>query len=880
MERVNSITKKIGEIYFSLLSPNELRKMSATKVITADTYDDDGFPIAMGLMDPRMGVIEPGLRCKTCGQRVGKDKCPGHFGHIDLAMPVIHVGHVKIIRDSLRSTCRDCGHLLLTKKEREDFLEEIKNYDREGRQKTYLYKQIVKDARKASKCPHCGREVGKIELDKPTTLRENGKKLTPSEVREWLEKIRDEDLPLLDVNVKAARPEWTVLTVLPVPPVTVRPSVTLQSGERSEDDLTHKLVDVIRINQRLQENRDAGAPQLIVEDLWELLQYHVTTYLDNQTSGIPPARHRSGRPLKTLAQRLKGKEGRFRSNLSGKRVNFSARTVISPDPNLSINEIGIPIKVAEELTIPVRVTTHNIDWCKEMITQKYAPDNIAEYVPGVNYVIKNIGGIKRRIKISDRNAEMVSDKLEVGSVIERQMMDGDLALFNRQPSLHRMSMMAHRVRVVPGKTFRFNLCVCPPYNADFDGDEMNLHVIQGEEAKAEAEILMKVQENILSPRFGGAIIGGIHDIISGVFLLTNKERKVPIEVASYLLGAVQYRGDIDIHKEDGQRYILGRDIFSTILPDDLTIKFKSKTYENLDSEEAFVIIKNGQLLQGTVDENSIGAFKGRILDRVIRDHGMDAGRAFIDNATRLGIAVATMFGFTTSIEDEDIPDEAQHKIAEGLDDAMKQIQKLVKAYEQGELESLPGRSIEETLEMEIMRVTGKARDMAGEIAGEHLGLENSAVIMAKSGARGSMLNLSQMSGLVGQQAVRGERISRGYQYRTLPHFKKGDLGASAKGFVGSSYKKGLTPTEYFFHSMGGREGLVDTAVRTSRSGYMQRRLINALEDVKVEKDGTVRQAGGQIIQFIYGEDGIDPTRSLNGRSVDVDRIIEEVLEEA
>jgi DNA-directed RNA polymerase subunit A' len=204
----------------------------------------------------------------------------------------------------------------------------------------------------------------------------------------------------------------------------------------------------------------------------------------------------------------------------------------------------------------------------------------------------------------------------------------------------------------------------------------------------------------------------------------------------------------------------------------------------------------------------------------------------------------------------------------------------VKAYEQGELESLPGRSIEETLEMEIMRVTGKARDMAGEIAGEHLGLENSAVIMAKSGARGSMLNLSQMSGLVGQQAVRGERISRGYQYRTLPHFKKGDLGASAKGFVGSSYKKGLTPTEYFFHSMGGREGLVDTAVRTSRSGYMQRRLINALEDVKVEKDGTVRQAGGQIIQFIYGEDGIDPTRSLNGKSVDVDRIIEEVLEEA
>jgi len=861
--------------------------MSGTKVITADTYDDDGFPITMGLMDPRMGVIEPGLRCKTCGQRVGKDKCPGHFGHIDLAMPVIHVGHIKSIRDCLRSTCRQCGHLLLTDKQKADFIEELKNYAREGKNKAPLFKQIVTDSKKSDKCVSCGREVGKIELDKPTSLRENGKKLTPSEVREWLEKIRDEELPLLDINIKSARPEWMILTVLPVPPVTTRPSVTLQSGERSEDDLTHKLVDVIRINQRLQENRDAGAPQLIVEDLWELLQYHITTYLDNQTSGIPPARHRSGRPLKTLAQRLKGKEGRFRSNLSGKRVNFSARTVISPDPNLSINEVGVPRKIAEELTVPVRVTIHNIEWCKKLITEKYSkltsPD---EYIAGVNYVIKESEGMKRRIKVTEKNSETVAEKLEIGSIIERQLMENDLALFNRQPSLHRMSMMAHRVKVVPNKTFRFNLCVCPPYNADFDGDEMNLHILQGEEAKAEAEILMKVQENILSPRFGGAIIGGIHDIISGTFLLTNKKRKIPISDASQILGATGFEGKIlKIQIENGKKYITGEDIFSTLLPDDLNLEYKSKTCLNCDNctapdcpHNAYIIIKKGILKQGTIDENSIGAFKGKILDRIIRDHGMDAGREFIDNVTRLGIAVITLFGFTTSIDDEDIPDEARRQIEEGLDKAMKKIRNLVKAYENDELESLPGRSLKETLEMEIMRVTGRARDLAGEIAGRHLGLENSAVIMAKSGARGSMLNLSQMSGCVGQQAVRGERIHRGYQNRTLPHFKKGDLGASAKGFVASNYKKGLSPTEYFFHSMGGREGLVDTAVRTSRSGYMQRRLINALEDVKVENDGTVRHAGGQIIQFKYGEDGIDPTRSLAGKSIDVNRIITDIKE--
>jgi len=872
MARLKSITKKIGVLNFSVLSPNEIRKMSATKVITADTYDDDGFPIPMGLMDQRMGIIEPGLRCKTCSLKVGKEGCPGHFGHIDLAMPVVHVGFVKTIRNSLRATCRSCGRILLPDKELDEYKKTIEKNKLEGRDNSYILKIIISESTKSEVCPRCKHETGKIDLDKPTSFRENGKKLTPTEIREWLEKIPDEDLPLLDINRESARPEWMVLTVLPVPPVTVRPSVTLESGERSEDDLTHKLVDVIRINQRLQENRDAGAPQLIVEDLWELLQYHITTYLDNQTSGIPPARHRSGRPLKTLAQRLKGKEGRFRSNLSGKRVNFSARTVISPDPNLSINEIGVPEEIARELTLPVRVTPHNLEWCKKLIKQSAKPEK-QEYVPLVNYVKRFKDGIEQRIKVAERNAEEVAEKLEVGFIIERQLMNGDIALFNRQPSLHRMSMMAHRVKVVPYRSFRFNLSVCPPYNADFDGDEMNLHLLQGVEAKAEAEILMKVQENILSPRFGGVIIGGIHDHISGCFLLTYKDRKFTKEETAQILSYFNYKDKFpQTHVEDGINFVYGRDIFSVLLPNDLSIEYKAKACFKCDEckapdcpNNAYVVIKNGILKKGIIDENSIGSFKGRIIERIIRDHGTDAGRQFIDNVTRLGIAVVTR-----------LPQEANRQIEDGLKKAQGKINNLVAAYENNELESLPGRSLEETLEMEIMRVTGRARDMAGEIASEYLGLNNSAVIMAKSGARGSMLNLSQMSGCVGQQAVRGERISRGYRHRTLPHFKKGDLGASAKGFVASSYKSGLNPTEYFFHSMGGREGLVDTAVRTSRSGYMQRRLVNALEDLKVENDGTVRHTEGNIIQFIYGEDGIDPSRSTHGKSVDIDRIIYDI----
>ncbi len=886
--------KKIGYMEFGLLSPKEVRGLSATKIITADTYDDDGFPIEMGLMDPRLGVIEPGLRCKTCGQKVGD--CPGHFGHIDLAMPVIHVGCARTVRDILRSSCRGCGKVLFSERIREEYDRILASYLNEGKDASVLAKKVAKDASNVTVCPHCGREHGAIDVDKPTTFRENGHKMTPSEVREWLEKVPDEDLPLLGLNPAVCRPEWMVLTVLPVPPVTMRPSITLESGERSEDDLTHKLVDVIRINQRLQENRDAGAPQLIVEDLWELLQYHITTYFDNQTAGIPPARHRSGRPLKTISQRLKGKEGRFRSNLSGKRVNFSARTVISPDPNLSINEVGCPIQCARELTVPVRVTPANFAHCQELILRGNDPEAPAGklYIPGVNYVRRADG---RRVKVTDKNCEEVAKRLDVGSTVERQLNDGDVVLFNRQPTLHRMSMMAHTVRVMPGKTFRFNLPCCPPYNADFDGDEMNMHILQGEEARSEAEILMKVQENIRSPRFGGPIIGAIHDHISGNFLLTwnffnadAKGAKLPIEDATQVLARVGFRGQAPpVFSEKDERgevrkYVWGKDLFSTLLPDDLNLQFRAAACPpGMSEEEArkpendyWVVIEDGQLVAGGIDEKSIASFKGVILDAISRKHGNARAREFLDKVTKIGNGFLTLRGFSTSIDDEDIPDSAREEIDEKAAETRRRVDALVASYADGTLQALPGRTMEETLEMEIMRETGQARDGAGEVVASQVGMTNSAVLMARCGARGSMLNLSQMAGMVGQQAVRGERIKRGYKNRTLPHFRWGDLGANAKGFVASSYKVGLTPTEYFFHSMGGREGLVDTAVRTSRSGYMQRRLINALEDLKVAADGSVRNTAGTLIQFQYGEDGIDPTRSAGGEGIDYDFVFTEV----
>jgi len=450
--------------------------------------------------------------------------------------------------------------------------------------------------------------------------------------------------------------------------------------------------------------------------------------------------------------------------------------------------------------------------------------------------------------------------------------------------LHRMSIMAHEVKVLPHKTFRLNPAVCPPYNADFDGDEMNMHVLQNEEARAEAKMLIHVSENILSPRFGGPIIGGIHDHISGVYLLTKGNKKLNKNDALELLRKSQIsRLSEPAGEENGSPYWTGKQIFSHILPEGLDLTYKAQICDNCDTcikeecvRDAYVVIKNGELLYGTMDEKAIGAFKGVILDRIVKDQGGKAAIQFINDVTRLAIRSIMHYGFSFGNDDEDIPKEAQIQIAELLEEAEKRVMKMIVAFNEGNLEPLPGRTVAETLELKIMQELGKARDTTGNIAGKYLGLDNAAVVMAVSGARGSMLNLTQMAGCVGQQAVRGERIKRGYAGRTLSNFHTGDLGAGAHGFVKNSYKSGLTPTEYFFHSIGGREGLVDTAVRTSQSGYLQRRLVNALQDLEVQYDGTVRDTRGMVVQFLYGEDGVDAMKSEYSKPQTIRRIIENV----
>lgn len=855
------IFKQVKSVVFGVLSPKVIRQMASAKIVTPELYDKSGYPVDGGLMDVRLGVIDPGLRCKTCGSKL--KECIGHFGYIELARPVIHIKFAPILLTLLRCTCRDCSRILIPKNKVDKYIELLDQIEAEQglEDRRRKIRQIITELKTVNKCPHCKARQFKILIEKPTTYFENDKRLSPIEIRTRLERIPDEDVVVFGMAPKSVRPEWMVLTILPIPPVTMRPSITLETGERSEDDLTHKLGDIVRINQRLFENINAGAPEIIIEDLWDLLQYHVTTFFDNGVAQLPPARHRSGQPLKTLTERIKSKEGRIRHNLAGKRTNFSARTVISPDPMLRLDEVGVPMIIAMKLTVPERVTAWNMAYLKEFV--KRGPG----VYPGANYIVRPDG---KKKKITDETKEALLEELQPGFLVERHLMDGDTAIFNRQPSLHRMSMMCHSIRVLPGRTFRINPAVCAPYNADFDGDEMNLHIPQTEESRAEAEILMKVPTQLVSPKSGLSVLGAIDDAVSGNYLLTKLPQMSREEAVELLIVS----GIFDTSKLPNKKMVTGREIFSALLPDDFNYSGHSKECKSKgESDESHVTIKNGKLVGGVIDKSSIGAESGIMLRYIHNKYGADMTADILMKITRLGAEYLGKRGFTAPLSDIDIPPEAKEGINRIIDQAYADVNTLIDKFYAGELDALPGRSVQETLELEILGLLNKARNKTGKMFEEHSSHDTHMIAMAKSGARGSSLSLAQMGASVGQQALRGKRIEKGYRGRTITHFKRGDLSPQAHGFIRGGFKHGMSPAEFFFQAMTGRDSLMDTALRTPKSGYLYRRLANAMQDLRVEYDSTVRDANGRIVQFLYGEDGLDVSKTESG-VINVKRIID------
>jgi DNA-directed RNA polymerase II subunit RPB1 len=832
-----------------------------------------------GLNDPRLGSIDRNFKCQTCGEDMAE--CPGHFGHIELAKPVFHIGFIAKIKKACECVCMHCGKLLLDETN-QAMAQAIKIRDPKKRFNAVWTVCKIKmvcetdigdeDAPESSKRGGCGHTQPTIRRDglklwgtwkNNKNFEENEQPerrlLTPSEILIVLKHISPEDCVRLGFNEDYARPEWMLITVLPVPPPPVRPSIAFNDTARGEDDLTFKLADVLKANINVQRLEMDGSPQHVISEFEALLQFHVATYMDNDIAGQPQALQKTGRPIKSIRARLKGKEGRLRGNLMGKRVDFSARTVISGDPNLDLDQVGVPISIARTLSYPEIVTPYNIHKLTE-----YVRNGPNEH-PGAKYVIRDTGD-RIDLRYNKRAGDIA---LQYGWKVERHLMDDDPVLFNRQPSLHKMSMMAHRVKVMPYSTFRLNLSVTSPYNADFDGDEMNLHVPQSQETRAELSQICAVPLQIVSPQSNKPVMGIVQDTLCGVRKMTLRDIYIEYDqVMNMLYWIPNWDGVIPPPAIVKPKPLwTGKQILSVAIPKGIHLQRFDGKKDMLSPQDSGMLIVDGEIMFGVVDKKTVGATGGGLIHTVMREKGPQVCAQLFSCIQKVVNYWLLHNGFSIGIGDTIADASTMRDVTTTIQEAKDKVQEIILDAQQNRLEPEPGMTLRESFEHNVSRILNQARDTAGRSAEMNLKDLNNVKQMVVSGSKGSFINISQMSACVGQQIVEGKRIPFGFADRTLPHFTKDDYSPESKGFVENSYLRGLTPQEFFFHAMAGREGLIDTAVKTAETGYIQRRLVKALEDIMVHYDGTTRNSLGDIIQFVYGEDGIDGTQ-VEKQSVD------------
>jgi DNA-directed RNA polymerase II subunit RPB1 len=861
----SQMPSKIIGIQFSMLSPEEIRKNSVVEVTSRDTYNNNK-PVVGGLFDPRMGVLEPGMICPTDG--LSYINTPGYFGHIELARPVFAIQHIKDIIKIARSVCFKCSKLLINKNQHKHIL--TKTAEERWNYVSNLTSKMIKRCGEHTE-DGCGcRQPDKIKLEGMATLvamwenietnsdTDNKKvtmKLTPEIVLKIFKRISDDDVSFMGFSPKWSRPNWMIFEVLPVPPPAVRPSVKHDAQQRSEDDLTHIYSNIIKTNNILREKlANPDTHPNVTEGWFTILQHSVAMIVNNKIKGVAPMAQRSGRPLQCIMGRLNAKNGRIRGNLMGKRVDFSARSVITGDPNLSVKQLGVPLKIAMNITKPVTVNDRTREFLTKLVQN--GPDKY----PGAKILERKNG---EHISLRYRDRESIS--LANGDVVHRHMMDGDAVLFNRQPSLHRMSMMCHIVKVMKiGDTFRMNVGDTKPYNADFDGDEMNMHMPQNVLAETELRQIAAIPYQVISPASNSPIIGIYQDSLLGSYRMTRPNINfTPREAMNLLMMFPDVNTDAIRAKG---KTLSSFDVLSQIMPP-LTMMYKTNKYkEGVDdfatSPNVFEL-RNGQMFRGQLDKSIIGSTTKGILHRVHNDFGNMACVNFNDNLQNIVTEYLKTSSYSVGISDLIANKETQTQILTIIAKQKAEVQELIEQVHLGVFENNTSRTNNTEFETTVNNILNKATDEAGQIGRDSLDATNKFLIIINSGSKGTPINISQMVSCLGQTNVDGKRIPYGFDGRTLPHYQKFDDSPGARGFIENSYISGLTAPELFFHAMGGRIGLIDTAVKTSQTGYIQRRLIKGLEDLKVEYDMTVRNNKGKIIQFKYGDDSFDTGRVEN-----------------
>lgn len=860
---------KLTGIRFGLASPDEIKAISVAEITTGRLHRSRG-PTTGALNDLRLGPVNAQNECKTCGCGIGK--CPGHPGHHSLASPVINPQCFKLLPKILTCVCMNCARLLVKPKKNHhqkvgfarlrslsDQASKVKNricgdlciapedWTREKEEenggcgfvnskikKESLYMMMIATTAEAKLCLH--ELSGRVQVLTEKKLSTQAL-LSNEYVLDVLNRISKEDLELMGFRGWFSHPSSMIMTVLVVPSTEIRPKNSIHTDDSAHDPSTLALQRICKTNQKVlkhmqnpsaaskkakkatkwkvTENRIPHVPRHSNE-LWNLINemnFNVATHIQNELPGVRHALQRNGRPSPSLRKRIIGKEGRIRGSMQAKRVNFSARTVIGPNPGRDIDELGVPIRIAMIHYRRVQVTRFNIKELTKLIRKG------AFQHPGARFVEREDGS-----QVDLKCVEGHRIKLQLGWVVSRYLQDGDIVLANRQPSLHRPSIMAHKVKVISGNMIRLGIPVTSPYGADFDGDEMNIHTLHEESAIAEAKELMMVRKQILSVRDGGVVIYPIQDCIFGCWVLSKPDTILDQFQYNELLMKLPKKTLLDQRRVPTGPTCTGRDILSLLFPPDLTLR------------KGDCVFKRGRLVDGLLTKGVLH----HLVFVLAKDYSNDAAADFLRDSQRICDCFLMMYGASITLDDCRQTEEAQKK----KKDIVSQVRSVIDEYPY---------ILDTYREDGLCRLLGELREKTSMVAINALDQKrNNFLGLVMSGSKGSLVNLAQVLSMAGQIYVDcGRKIG---QIPHLRHLK----GVARRGMVFSSFSDGLTPMEYFFHSLGGREGLVDTSVRTSQTGYFTRKLVAAMTDLMVMEDGTVRNTDGHLYELRYGGDGIDP----------------------
>ena len=851
----------IEEIQFNVLSNDLVEDYSCIKDVNGITLPesyDNSEPKRGGLVDTRLGITDSHLVCAYCG--LNDKECPGHFGHTKLVSPIFHYGYFQTMKNILNCICLRSSRLLAYSSKNIDELNRIvRTYSGKRRfneirklSSGILYSDVgvpvpkIKEEKKKNSgalylvtetnLSNIMNEEGEIEEKK--TLKDV---LTASDVYNILRNISDEDFRTLGFNPDMWRPEDMIITNFPIPPVAIRPSLRADflASVAYEDDLTHKLADIIKVNEkyRVQKEKELinGEESRYGNDLHNYLQYHILTYFDNDKSAFLPCEQKvGGKKFKSISERIKGKKGRIRQNLMGKRVNFSARSVITSDPYLELNELGIPIKIAMEITFPEVVTSYNIERLTKLVRN-------GRYIyPGANIVITGNSLGSDNVREYDLRYRKKTMKLKYGDIVERHLYDGDPILFNRQPSLHKLSMMCHRVKIINDRrfsTFRLNVNVVDPYNADFDGDEMNLFAPQSIQTQTELIMIADVNKMIISPRDSTPIIKPKQDSVLGSYKLTLPDAKVDwhdfMNIIVTCIGV-----DLNSLNIEKNKLYTGRELYNVIIPKNINTTGKT-------------VVQDGDIVKGVIN------FKAseQIIINCWDKYGPQVTSNYITNIQRIIVNWTLLDGFTVGLKDCYIDNKTKSEINDEVQKKKIEIAHLIT-----EIENNPELNDPEIFEKSILSNLMAQKGDIQNLVMKNINHDNNFFILVDSGAKGKKTNIMQITGVLGQDIFKGRRYDKDINNRTLPHFHQNDDTPTARGYFENSYLEGLSPQEFFFHTMSGREGLIDTAIRTADSGYISRKLMKGLEDIYLTYDGTVRTSNNIITQYIYSDFNLDQTK--------------------